>query len=977
MTQQTYLILIRDGRLALSAGAALEDQLAADGHRGMTLVPSRRGTDFADGTDLGYLRQASLWGGTTPQLVALYEDGLLDMLRSLGLVAYVGVPADHDWGIIHTDDTTAAGVMLLPVATARDLVDAIAAHTPWHQYATPQAASAAATRSATAHRRRGPASGRRAAVLPASPLARRLAIASVTVPLITVGLPVAAAAASTAAPQAGATQPATQAAANPAGAAAPQTGATQSPTPAAANAAANPAAAGVAVGVAAGLNSAEQRAASDPAYAAAAGAVLGRLSAPQSLTAPVDGPGLVGGTVPVTNAAANLNGAAPSAALPVASTVIAAGSAPPPPASASASASVGASAGATTGAAAQTTSTAASILNWIWNVINAKTTTLSDPSGSSVITGGPAPTGFFISPCQLGCATFSNANNGTNASFTAALGYGYGSQGGLIFYQPATAAEIGGMFKLSVQNSSTPAPGGGVPPYAMPASADLTLIFGYQPSSTTPVLGLLTGWNTSQPVGWDLTARGTVSPGTSYWLNQLGLTYIPQNIGSVWLSAGGQAQWTNPGNPFDLSGWSLNTNSTGFILPGSVAFTPAGSLQPINNFFSNLTGQPNLTVAGGQYSAQFFWAQPYPAWMNLTNLLNGFTTPDGTVVSPGAVMTPTGDGGYMLSSEGAVVYIPGPGASAPATSSSGPGWLQTIMNGIANLFPGSSGSNSSSAPTSPSPAPATPATPGTSQDGFQGGGGSTGGAGANGSWTPPSTDVSGVPGAPGTQSGAAVTPPVDSQPAAPDGRGVAGGVQGSPAPQSQPAAPDGGGAGGGVAGGVQGLPGTQSGSAVTPAADDSQPAAPGGGGGAGGGAAGGVQGLPGTPSGPAAAPAAPAAPATDPGAQSAAAQQAAAQAADQQAAAQAAAQQAAAQAAAQQAAAQAAQQAAAQQAAEEAEQQASAQLAAEEAQEDAQEEAEEQASEDDTSSFGDTGSTTGFDTPAPVDDIGGFGDGGS
>ena len=42
MTSQTYLILIRDGRLALAVGAALEDRLLRDGYSGMALVPTVR-----------------------------------------------------------------------------------------------------------------------------------------------------------------------------------------------------------------------------------------------------------------------------------------------------------------------------------------------------------------------------------------------------------------------------------------------------------------------------------------------------------------------------------------------------------------------------------------------------------------------------------------------------------------------------------------------------------------------------------------------------------------------------------------------------------------------------------------------------------------------------------------------------------------------------------------------------------------------
>jgi hypothetical protein len=51
MTQQVYLILIRDGSLALAAGTALGERLAASGRPGVALVPACRGTDFADRGD--------------------------------------------------------------------------------------------------------------------------------------------------------------------------------------------------------------------------------------------------------------------------------------------------------------------------------------------------------------------------------------------------------------------------------------------------------------------------------------------------------------------------------------------------------------------------------------------------------------------------------------------------------------------------------------------------------------------------------------------------------------------------------------------------------------------------------------------------------------------------------------------------------------------------------------------------------------
>src|SRR5215472_4183758 len=155
MAKQTYLILIRDGRLALSVAAALEDGLIAAGRHGVALVASRRGTDFAnrDGASLGCLRQPGVWDAAMPQVVALYEDGLLDMLRSLGLAAYVGVPADEDWRVIRFDDDGKAGAMLLPAATARDLVDAVASYVPWHQCAFPELTEAAGRTAASAQGR--------------------------------------------------------------------------------------------------------------------------------------------------------------------------------------------------------------------------------------------------------------------------------------------------------------------------------------------------------------------------------------------------------------------------------------------------------------------------------------------------------------------------------------------------------------------------------------------------------------------------------------------------------------------------------------------------------------------------------------------------------------------------------------------------------------------------------------------------------
>jgi hypothetical protein len=190
MTSQTYLILIRDARLALAVGTALEDRLLADGHRALALVPAARRPELAGP---GYRKQFGTWqtgpGHTSraPQVVALYEDGLLTRLESLGLAAYVGVPPHEQWRVVHWGN--GAGAILLPVATARGLVEAVADHTPWPQYAArvPKAASL---------RRR---EFRWAGSGGPSALPRKIAIAGVAGPLVLAGLPAAAAAASGAA----------------------------------------------------------------------------------------------------------------------------------------------------------------------------------------------------------------------------------------------------------------------------------------------------------------------------------------------------------------------------------------------------------------------------------------------------------------------------------------------------------------------------------------------------------------------------------------------------------------------------------------------------------------------------------------------------------------------------------------------------------------------------------------------------------
>ncbi len=168
MTPQTYMILISDGSLALAVGAALEDRLARDGHSALALVPAR-GLDFADAASH---RRPGTWqarpghSSRAPQVVALYEDGLLKRLESLGLAAYVGVPHEEEWRVVHWDND--AGAILLPVTTARDLVEAVADHTPWARQPM-QAPHAAPPRRREVRR----------AVLAGSPaLSRKLAVAS-------------------------------------------------------------------------------------------------------------------------------------------------------------------------------------------------------------------------------------------------------------------------------------------------------------------------------------------------------------------------------------------------------------------------------------------------------------------------------------------------------------------------------------------------------------------------------------------------------------------------------------------------------------------------------------------------------------------------------------------------------------------------------------------------------------------------------
>ena len=170
MAVQTYLVHFRDRRLALAVGAGLEDRLARDGRDVVALVPAGDGFGLARAGGGGRGGTRRSFAGA-PQVVALYEDGLLARLESLGLTAYIGVGPGEEPGAIRWGN--GGGAMLLPVTTAGDLVDAIARRTPWAPYAARMA------KVASPSRRDGGLPG---AVSPA--LSRKLAVAGIAGPLL-------------------------------------------------------------------------------------------------------------------------------------------------------------------------------------------------------------------------------------------------------------------------------------------------------------------------------------------------------------------------------------------------------------------------------------------------------------------------------------------------------------------------------------------------------------------------------------------------------------------------------------------------------------------------------------------------------------------------------------------------------------------------------------------------------------------------
>ena len=126
LTTQSYLILMRDAHLAVAVGSALEDRLTGDGHDALALVPAGHWQERAR-PGPGSLRAGDGRAAKAPQVVARYKEGLQEWLEALGLPAYVGVPPEEDGGIVRWGGDS--GAVLLPVATARDLVDAVADHT--------------------------------------------------------------------------------------------------------------------------------------------------------------------------------------------------------------------------------------------------------------------------------------------------------------------------------------------------------------------------------------------------------------------------------------------------------------------------------------------------------------------------------------------------------------------------------------------------------------------------------------------------------------------------------------------------------------------------------------------------------------------------------------------------------------------------------------------------------------------------------
>src|SRR5215469_10044266 len=191
---QPYLILIGNSRLASAVGAALEDRLLRDGYPAIAVAAGPGEMECE-----ARLREHRHGGRSTPEplVVALYADGLLPWLASLGLGAYVGVPERVGRQVVTWGN--GLGAIMLPVASARDLVEAVASHTPWTAFAqAPSPADAdlpAAFGSSNLRRPIRASSSRQAGPLA---LSRKLALAGIAAPLLVAALPAAASAAAVA-----------------------------------------------------------------------------------------------------------------------------------------------------------------------------------------------------------------------------------------------------------------------------------------------------------------------------------------------------------------------------------------------------------------------------------------------------------------------------------------------------------------------------------------------------------------------------------------------------------------------------------------------------------------------------------------------------------------------------------------------------------------------------------------------------------
>jgi len=669
MRSQIYLVLIKDGCLALTVGAALEDRLLRDGYRATALVPTVRGTEFADSDACRLLAPSRSGQGPAshvPQVVALYEDGLLANLASLGLPAYVGVRDGDEPRIAGWAD--GPGAIMLPVATARDLVDAVADHTPWSRYAAvlPPARypAARATAAAVVLRARqrghdGPPARSRKVVAMASVAAGPLLLAGLPPAAIAAGgasqAPALAATASgaTAAVLAADTQPA------PPPAAAPQ--APAPPTAPSASAASR-----TVPGAASGL------APSAPGVTSATpgsitGLITGSPPPPLALTGnlPADAAAARAAVAQVTGGAQPIPpgyNAAPAPVTPLLTGGASSLPLPPPPAP---TGNPWADAAA---AQAYTAQLSAAANQAVWNAIR-----------DSNVATTPWPTTVYGRLCLGICLGAGYTNDGTNHSLTLWGGYGVGGSAGVGWGPAATA------FGAGVQGrASLVVPG-------MPwISFDGMAQAGYQ-------------WGTpSGPAaGLDAALRGTVSVG-------------PPWLPNLWIAGGGIASWDGQNWPNlklyapVAAGWSFATEFSGNVY-GNI---PLPSIKDISNYLASLGPPTGYTLDG----------QPY--WLNLDQQ---------PPAAPAAPAGPTGPpDGYTLDGQPYWLNFGQPAApqqsappAAPSTSARDPNWTPVPLK----AWPVPDAPAAGAEPAAPAPAAPGGIVPG---GGSSGGGGASGDISSNG-----------------------------------------------------------------------------------------------------------------------------------------------------------------------------------------------------------------------------------------------------